>query len=308
MVSAMSASSWHTKPVTPSSTISGAAPSAIGQHGRPAGHRLDHHQSERLRPPDGIEESTGAGEELQLLGMGDLAQVLEIGVEVGPDVHVEVLVLPRLAHLGGHEQADAGLVGRLHRPVGALARRHPPEEEEVVAVARPHREVLGIEAVVDDPGDGDLGHVAALGVGDGDDRCALADAPVEVDELLVERSVHGGDDLQALEALGVERSHHGVVVDDVVVLDGVVGGHDVAQFGDGGAETDALGLGEGPRLRHRAGRVARGVQQDVVAGPGEAAGQQVDDELDATVESRRYRRPRRRDQGYAHEMIKPRLG
>ena len=70
--------------------------------------------------------------------------------------------------------------------MGALARRHAPEEEEVVAVAGADREVEGVEAVVDHPGDRDLGHVAALGVGDGDDRRALPDPPVQVDQLLVE--------------------------------------------------------------------------------------------------------------------------
>ena len=46
--------------------------------------------------------------------------------------------------------------------------------------------------------------------------------------------------------LGVERAHDGVVVDDVMVRDRVVGVDDVAELGHGHADPHALGVLERP--------------------------------------------------------------
>ena len=65
-----------------------------------------------------------------------------------------------------------GLAGDLDGPVAALVGGHPAEEQDVGAVvvtgAVAHREVRGVDAVVDDPGDRDLRRRPVLGVGDGD--------------------------------------------------------------------------------------------------------------------------------------------
>ena len=50
-----------------------------GQHGRAAGHRLDHGEAERLRPVDGEEKRARFAEELDLAAVVDLADELDAG-------------------------------------------------------------------------------------------------------------------------------------------------------------------------------------------------------------------------------------
>ena len=46
-------------------------------HRRAAGHRLDHHQAERLRPVDREQQRMRAGQERRLLAVVDLADELD---------------------------------------------------------------------------------------------------------------------------------------------------------------------------------------------------------------------------------------
>ena len=223
------------------------------------------------------------------------------------DPLLEVLPLPRLAHLAGHEDAHAHLAGHLDGPMGALVVGHPTEEQEERAalVAGPvsDGELARLDAVVDDPGDGDLGGRPALGVGDGDDGDTIGDGPIEVGQFGVERAVDSRGHRQIGVALGVEGSHEGVIVHDVVSPDGLVGMDHMTDLGDDHADPSTFGLLEHPLSRHGAGRVAGGEEQHVMAGVLEATGQLVDDDLDAAVEERRDRRPRRGDQCDPHTPI-----
>ena len=94
-----------------------------------------------------------------------------------------------------------------------------------------------------------------------------------------------------------------MVVDDVAVADGLVGVDDVAELGHGHADPLALGRGQDPLPGHRAGRVAGGEEQDLVAGVLQAAGQLVDDELDPAVEHGGDGRPGWGDQSDPHGQI-----
>jgi len=185
--------------------------------------------------------------------------------------------------------------------VRALGGPHAPEEQAVVATVA-HGEGAGVDTMVDHPGDRHLGRGPALGLGDPDEGHPVGHPAVDVDELFVEGSVDGGDHGQVGVALGVDRAEHGVVVDDVDVglSDGVVGGHDVAQLGDGEAHPVALGLLQEPAKRHRAGRVTGGVEQDLVAGLMQATGQAVDRLFDPAVAVRWDRAPRGGDNGDSH--------
>ncbi len=159
--------------------------------------------------------------------------------------------------------------------------------------------------MVDDPGDGHLGGMTALGVGDGDDRYPVGDPPVQVGQLVVERAVDGGHDLEVLVALGVEGAHHGVVMDDVEVRHRVVGIHDVAHLRDAHANSVSFSLFQRPSGPDRRRRIAGGIQEYVVAGGLVATGQLVDDQLDAAVQLRRDRGPRGSDDSNAHYAIEP---
>ena len=132
----------------------GAAPR--GDDRRPARHRLDHHQPERLLPVDRRDERPRAHEELDLVRVADLAHVLDRAAEVRADELVEVADLERLAALRRDLQRDAGLERDGQRAMRALVRAHAPEEHEVVAARlapeRVHREVERVRAVPD-PGE-----------------------------------------------------------------------------------------------------------------------------------------------------------
>ena len=134
--------------------------------------------------------------------------------------------------------------------MGTLRWGHSAEEEEVAAVAGTDGEGVRVDPVMDDPGDREVGRVAALRVGDRDDGDPGGDALVDVGELVVERAMDRRHDRQVRVPLGVDRSEHGVVVDDVEALGGVVGGHHVAQLGDGDPDAKSFGLVEDPLGRY----------------------------------------------------------
>ena len=154
--------------------------------------------------------------------------------------------------------------------VRPLVRGHPTEEQHVgavlVATAVADREVRGVDSVVDDPGDGDVGSRPPLRVGDGHDRDPIGVGPVDVGQLLVEGPVDGGGHGKTGIVLRVERAHDGVVVDHVTVTDRLIGVDDVPELGHGAADPGALGRRQHPLAGYRAGRVARGEEEYVVAG------------------------------------------
>ncbi len=113
-------------------------------------------------------------------------------------------------------------------------------------------------------------------MGDGNDGDAGGDAPVDIGELVVERAMNRGHDRQVGVPLGVDRSQHGVVVDDVEALGGVVGGHHVAQLGDGDPDPKSFGLVEDPPGRYWRGRVSGREQHHFVARGLKTACQLVD--------------------------------
>ena len=129
---------------------------------------------------------------------------------------------------------------------------------------------------MDDPGDGDVRGRPPLGVRDGHDGDAFGVGPVDVGQFLVERSVDGGGHRQAGVPLGIERTHHAVVVHDVAVLDRLVGVHDVADLRDDHPDPGTFGRRKDPLAGDRAGRIAGGEEEHLVAGILQAAGQLVD--------------------------------
>src|SRR5690606_5271406 len=55
-------------------------PAGPRDHRRAAGHGLDHGETERLRPVDGKEQRPGVAEKSRLVGIADLAEILDIAV------------------------------------------------------------------------------------------------------------------------------------------------------------------------------------------------------------------------------------
>ena len=244
--------------------------------------------------------------------MGHLAQIDGVGPEERLHLPFEVSALPRFAHLGRQQHPETGGAGDVDGPVRSFVGRHAAQEDDILAVgvapAVTEGEGRRVETVMDDPGNRDVRRGTVLGVGDGDDGDAGAEGRVEVGELVVERSMDGGDHREVGEAFGVEGTHHGVVVDHVMVGHGAIGMDHVAQLGHGHADAHPLGVLEGPFLRYRAGGVARGEQGDVVARGHEAPRHLVDHQLDPPVERRWDRCPRWGDEGDPHGLIQPPAG
>ena len=142
--------------MTPSSTISGAAPAGRGDDRCAGGQRLDHHHTERLRPSHRVEQTEGIAQELVLAGTGDLADELDVAAEQGAHLLLEVLVLGLLAELCRDLERHARLARDADRRVDALVRAHASEEQRVATAAGADGELARVDPVVDHAGDGDL--------------------------------------------------------------------------------------------------------------------------------------------------------
>ena len=231
-----------------------------------------------------------------------------VAVDLGDDAPLEVVTIPVL-HDAGHDEAVTGAPGDVDGQVEPLVLADPPEGQQVVVLGRDERPAGDRQGVVHRAGPGHAGRpqgaleVADRGVGDG-----LAELVVERVGVGVEGAVHRVQHGRQIEepAQGDEQEP-GVVVDDVEVAVGldlpdgmrhvadVVGGHRRGQ-----RHHRRLGFGEQrPQLGRRLG-VARGEQDDVVTGGGEAVADMLDDPLGAAVAGRRHGDPGWGDLGDLH--------
>src|SRR5690606_38663419 len=106
-----------------------------GNYRRPASHRLDHHQSKRLRPVDWEKKCLGAGKEGGLFGLVDFADELHKRiVEQWADLGLEVVSVG-LVDLRGDLQRNTGPLGDFDRSIRALVVTDAAQEGEVIALA-----------------------------------------------------------------------------------------------------------------------------------------------------------------------------
>ena len=278
---------------------------AVGHDRRAAGERLDHHQSERLRPLDGEEGGPGAPVELALGLVVDLAAEVDVAGEVRFDLAREELALGPLVHLTGHDERRAQLLRHADRGVRPLVGRHAADEEEVVVFLCGEGLMLDVDGVRDGAHEVQLREAAALVVGDGDEGEVVAQTAEEALHLLVRRAVERGHHGRAGEAVD-EGAHHPareavVVVDDVELVHPRVRLERVGDL-EMAAVLDLLERGAlEDRGEARLGPgVATGEQRDVVTALHQAFGEQRDHELDAAVLPGRQREPRRRDHPDPH--------
>ena len=275
----------------------------VGDDRRPARHRLDHHQPERLRPVDREEQRAGAAKEVGLLVGTDLADELHVhGAQQGLDLALVVLAIG-VVHLGRDEQVEPGPARDLDGPVGALLRRDAPQEGEVLAGLEARLEHVGRQAVVDrrDPvglrqrrslvvRDRDDRHVAELGV----DRLEVRDVEPAVERRGVwhaepprQREVEVVEvPVNHVEAVGLGR--HRLQLDHLVrqrIDDAVI---------------KPQGAGSARDQLRRGLRVTAGEQGDVVALANELLGQVGDDGLGASVSLWRHALDERRHLRDAH--------
>ena len=268
-------------------------------HRRPASHRLDHDEAERLLPLDREERRARVLEELDLLAVRHLAEELDPAVaEMRLDKLREVLPLLLLAVLAREPQRKAELHRDGDRPVRSLVGTEPAEEEEVLArvrLARIEREVDGIR---NRRHPREIGHRLALVLGDGDEtdpRRHLGDVAVDsLGVVDIERAVDGMQDRRLDEPPEGRARHPGVVVDHVELVRTRIAGERVPQLGQSSTEQLARRPLENVREVGLRQRVARREERHIVACVDEPARQQRDDELDAPVTGRRHREPGRR--------------
>ncbi len=107
---------------------------------RAAGHGLDHHQAERLRPIDRNEQHDGAAQEFRFLLVGDLADIFDIArFDHRLDLFVEI-VLVHPVDLGGDFERHAAMLRDADGAVDALFRRDAAEEREISRLDRLRRQ------------------------------------------------------------------------------------------------------------------------------------------------------------------------
>src|SRR5205823_8889315 len=94
--------------------------SGVGENRCATGQSLDHHQTERLVPRDGVEQPDGIAQQVESLLAADLAQEVDAVPEQRPDLLLEVLVLRRLVDLGREQQPYSRHSCDQHRLTGAL--------------------------------------------------------------------------------------------------------------------------------------------------------------------------------------------
>ena len=117
-------------------------------HRRTAGHRLDHHQPERLRPVDREQQRRRVAQEVVLLRLADLTHELDARVgHHGFDLRLEVFLI-LLVDLGGDLQRHAQPHRDVDRAIEALLGRHPAQKRQVAPRPRPCRIQLGRQPVV----------------------------------------------------------------------------------------------------------------------------------------------------------------
>ena len=128
-----SSSESTTKPVTPSSSTSGTEPPRNATTGVPHSERLDHHETEWLRPIDRKQQRRCAAEKRRLLGLADLADVLDQRVlQQMTNVAFEVFAIGGI-HFGRDlERLFAG-DGDRNGAIDTLLPRDSAEEGEIAS-------------------------------------------------------------------------------------------------------------------------------------------------------------------------------
>ena len=141
--------------------------------------------------------------------------------------------------LADDEQGNVGLTGEGGGAVGPFVRRHAPEEYEIVA-AGPNREPVRVDAVVNDLRDVQRARGGCLVVRDRNQRDAGVDQSKVAVSPFVERSVMRHSHTHVRHLQRVERTHAGVVMNDVDAMQRVVRDQDVPTFNRNVA--DVVGL------------------------------------------------------------------
>ncbi|CAM2163741.1 hypothetical protein BO443_120084 [Burkholderia orbicola] len=271
---------------------------------RAAGHRLDHHQAERLRPVDREQQRLRAGQERRLLCFVDLADEFDVRLAEQRLDHFLEVVGVGLVDLRGDLQRQPALRGDADRGVDALFGTDPAEEREVFGLhVRLRREQRVGQPVVHGAGPRSLRQRLALVVRDRHDRrirervehrlqLRQVEAPVQRRHVRRVEARHQRE----RQVVEVEVQHVEFVRDPGDLLEEPhMGRHRIA---DRRVEPQCA-----RPCRLETGRrdgVAAGEQRHVMAEFDERLGEVGHDTLGAAVEFRRDGFVKRRDLGNSH--------
>ena len=110
------------------------------QYRCPTGQGFDHHQAERLYPPDGVQESSGTAEQPGLHRAAHLTDEHGVITQKWAHFDVEVPTLGHRPNLGGRHQPDSRGTCRHDRSVRPFLGSHPPQKDDIAAVPSTDRE------------------------------------------------------------------------------------------------------------------------------------------------------------------------
>lgn len=122
-----------------------------GDHGGPAGHRLDHHEAEGFRPVDREQERPSASQELALLKVVHGSEIGRVGAQQGAYAAVEII---RVADIDRAAEPDrqAGRAGDADRHVGSFLVGHATHEGHMVVRHGAQLVARSVDAVMHDAG------------------------------------------------------------------------------------------------------------------------------------------------------------
>ena len=171
----------------------------IGDHGRAAGHRFDHHEAERLRPVDRDQQADRAGQEIGFLAVADLADIFDqrVGLDERGDQLI-VIVLVGAIDLGRDLERNAASCGNPDGAIHALFRRDPPEHGEIGRLHRLRRQQILRQSVVNGAHPVGLRHRAPLRIGDRDHRNLGEGVEYRLMLRQVEPAMQGGQERRRL--------------------------------------------------------------------------------------------------------------
>src|ERR1700761_5535063 len=220
-----SAGSSRMNPVTPSATTSGTEPRFSATTGVPQA------MASIITMPNGSSPRAGdirQGARPARLRFGHPPGQLLLGPPVRLTDEADALAQPgrylspevrqfgRLLELAGQQDGPPSRAGRVDSQVSALVRAEPAEEEHIVVLVRPERELGHADCVVDGATPGHLRPEPPLSIRDSHQVHVRRDFLVKRADFTGDRAVRG-DHGRRLPAPRGQRTGQRVVVDDVHV-------------------------------------------------------------------------------------------
>ena len=252
--STRSSSPSRRKPVTPSSTSSGAAPQLVRDDRRAARHRLDHHEPERLGPADREHHRACPAEQVDLRVVRDVLVQLDVVVQRAARRSRARSTRARAARCASGSSASGRPARRaiVIASVGPLSGLARPMYTRKSSLSSRQRVRVEVDAVVHGARVADVGVVGALRVADRDEVHVPVEQRVERATRFGPRAVQRVHDRRRPPRSAPQSGPDdaGVVVHDVEVVRDLRGTRETAWYASYQGLPSQRGIGRLDERRH----------------------------------------------------------